>query len=446
MNHRLQTSFEGNTSSGRFNWRRLGDKALEAALSQIVTKGCLDVTTAGGNRLAFGDRTGPLVAVRFTDIRAQWMFLIDADMRLGELFMDGRFVVEQGTVYDFIALILREAQNRTHPLVARLIDSMRARARKLRVPNLPGRSKRNVAHHYDLDGWLYELFLDADRQYSCAYFEHPQQGLDEAQLAKKRHLAAKLLLEPHHRVLDIGCGWGGLARHLGARVTEGEVLGITLSEEQLAYAQMWQEGEGGHVTFELQDYRNLKGRFDRIVSVGMFEHVGAASYGTYFKTCEKLLDDSGVMVLHTIGCSATPGFTTPWLDKYIFPGGYIPSLSEIIPHIEKAGLIVTDVEVLRLHYAWTLKLWRDRFMANRQKAIELYDERFCRMWEFYLAAAEAAFRYEDLVVFQIQIAKRNDIIPVTRDYIRDDEQRVSRNIRAVFAGAMAKPRPKSGPK
>jgi cyclopropane-fatty-acyl-phospholipid synthase len=438
VTHRLQTPPPGRASSGSSNQPTLSDRALQAALNRIVTKGCLNVTTARGEGLSFGDGTGPVIAVRFTDNRAQWAFLFDADMRLGELYMDGRFILEHGTIYDFIALILREAQNRTHPLAARLIDLLRARFRKWRLPNLPGRSKRNVAHHYDLDGRLYQLFLDMDRQYSCAYFEYPHQSLEDAQLAKKRHLAAKLLLEPHHRLLDIGCGWGGLARHLAARVTKGEVLGITLSEEQLAFAREQKDDEIRRVKFELQDYRDLNGCFDRIVSVGMFEHVGAASYGTFFKTCEKLLDDRGVMVLHTIGCSATPGFTTPWLDKYIFPGGYIPSLSEIIPQIEKAGLIVTDVEVLRLHYAWTLKIWRDRFMAKRQEAAKLYDERFCRMWEFYLAAAEAAFRYEDLVVFQIQIAKRNDIVPVTRNYINDDEQQAVRDLGVVFANPATK--------
>ncbi|WP_457300358.1 class I SAM-dependent methyltransferase [Phyllobacterium sp. P5_D12] len=427
-----QVQFQNSTSGRHTTPPALADRALHAALLRIVSTGRLTVTTAKNRKMSFGDGSGPAVSVRFTDSRAQWAFLADADMRLGELFMDGRLVVDEGSIYDFIALLLREAQNTTHPWPARFIDALRAKFRKLKQPNLPGRSKRNVAHHYDLDGRLYELFLDADRQYSCAYFEHPDQSLEEAQLAKKQHLAAKLLLEPHQRILDIGCGWGGLARHIGARVTNGEVLGITLSEEQLAYARSSLDQMDGRVSFELRDYRHLKGRFDRIVSVGMFEHVGAASYATFFKTCARLLDDHGVMVLHTIGCSSTPGFTTPWLNKYIFPGGYIPSLSEIVPHIEKAGLIVTDVEVLRLHYASTLKIWRERFMAKREAAKALYDERFCRMWEFYLAAAEAAFRYEDLVVFQIQIAKRNTAVRITRNYIRDDELNAARNLQALF--------------
>ncbi|MDE1994079.1 MAG: class I SAM-dependent methyltransferase, partial [Rhizobiaceae bacterium] len=365
-----------------------------------------------------GDGSGERVGVRFTDQRAQWAFLIDADLRLGELYMDGRFLVEEGTLYDFVAMMLREAQNQTHPLVARIIDGARTRLRIFRQRNLPGRSKRNVAHHYDLDGRLYELFLDVDRQYSCAYFERADQSLEDAQLAKKKHLAAKLRIEPGNSILDIGCGWGGLALHLAGQAVDGRVLGVTLSEEQLDYASKRERpADAAPVEFALRDYRSLDGRFDRIVSVGMFEHVGLASYRTFFDKCAALLADDGIMVLHTIGCSATPGFTTPWLDKYIFPGGYIPALSEIVPEIEAAGLTITDVEVLRLHYAWTLRNWRDRFMARRAEAAALYDERFCRMWEYYLSTAEAAFRYEDLVVFQIQIAKRNDTLPVTRDYI-----------------------------
>ncbi len=411
------------------------DRILRFAFSRIVTKGSLTVLTASGVRLVFGDETGDPVVVRFADRSAQLLFLMDADMQLGELFMDERFIVEQGTIYDFLCLVLREAQNETHPLPARLIDSLRARFRGFRQRNLPARSKRNVAHHYDLDGRLYGLFLDADRQYSCAYFEHPEQSLEEAQLAKKRHLAAKLLVQPDSRVLDIGSGWGGLALHLADEAPSGEVLGVTLSEEQLEFARN-RPGTKSHsnrVNFALQDYRSLNGTFDRIVSVGMFEHVGAASYGQFFRKCAELLDEDGVMVLHTIGCSAVPGFTTPWLDKYIFPGGYIPSMSEIIPEIEKAGLMVTDVEILRLHYASTLSAWRERFMARWQDAAALYDERFCRMWEFYLAAAESAFRYEDLVVFQFQIAKRNNVIPLTRTYISEHEQNRPKVLQAANA-------------
>ncbi len=411
------------------------DRILRFAFSRIVTRGSLTILTASGARLIFGDGSGDPVIVRFTDKRAQWAFLMDADMQLGELFMDERFIVEQGTIYDFLCLVLREAQNETHPLPTRVIDALRARFRGFRHRNLPARSKRNVAHHYDLDGRLYGLFLDADRQYSCAYFEHPEQSLEDAQLAKKRHLAAKLLLRPDSRVLDIGCGWGGLALHLAAEAPAGNVLGVTLSEEQLEFARNrpGTKSQPDRVNFALQDYRSLNGTFDRIVSVGMFEHVGVASYGQFFRKCAELLDENGVMVLHTIGCSAVPGFTTPWLDKYIFPGGYIPSMSEILPEIEKAGLMVTDIEILRLHYASTLAAWRERFMAHWQDAAQLYDEHFCRMWEFYLAAAESAFRYEDLVIFQFQLAKKNDVVPLTRNYIREHEQSKAKILQAANA-------------
>jgi len=398
---------------------RVADLALDLALSRIVSRGDLRVTTASGALLSFGDGSGEPICVRFTDERAQWAFLIDADGRLGELYMDERFLVDRGSLYDFVAMMLREAGNAAHPFAARAIDWVRTRARQFRHRNLPGRSKRNVAHHYDLDGRLYALFLDEDRQYSCAYFEEEGQGLDEAQLAKKRHLAAKLLLAPGQRILDIGCGWGGLALHLAAEAPGGSVLGVTLSEEQLAYAKARVAGGGtaADVTFALQDYRSVEGQFDRIVSVGMFEHVGLASYREFFRTVAARLKDDGVMVLHTIGCSDGPGFTTPWLDKYIFPGGYIPSLSEIVPEIEAAGLTITDVEILRMHYAWTLAHWRARFAARSAEAAAIYDRRFCQMWEYYLSTAEAAFRFEGLAVFQIQLAKRGSAVPVTRDYI-----------------------------
>ncbi|WP_448956110.1 class I SAM-dependent methyltransferase [Labrys neptuniae] len=407
------------------------DRILRWAIARIVSHGNLTVVTPAGTRLTFGDGTGEPVTVRLTDRAAAIALLMDPDMRLGELYMDKRFVVEQGSIYAFVHLILREAQNQSHPLPARLIDRARAALRRFRLRNLPGRSKRNVAHHYDLDGRLYNLFLDADRQYSCAYFEYAGQSLEDAQVAKKRHIIAKLRIGPQHRVLDIGSGWGGLACSI-SDAGAAEVRGVTLSEEQLAFARERPKGGAeGRVHFDLIDYRSVQGRFDRIVSVGMFEHVGLAYYETFFRTAGRLLADDGVMLLHTIGCSAEPGFTTPWLDKYIFPGGYIPSLSEILPAIERAGLIVTDVEVLRLHYAETLKAWRERFLARWDDAKALYDERFCRMWEYYLAAAEVAFRCEDLVVFQIQLAKSNKTLPLTRDYIGAEHPPVAAKFTSV---------------
>ncbi|HEY1961359.1 MAG TPA: cyclopropane-fatty-acyl-phospholipid synthase family protein, partial [Rhizomicrobium sp.] len=297
------------------------------------------------------------------------------------------------------------------------------------------RAKHNVAHHYDLSDKLYETFLDADRQYSCAYFQRGDETLEEAQLAKKRHIAAKLLLDkPGLKVLDIGCGWGGLALDL-ARDAGANVLGVTLSEEQIAVAR--ERSEKAHLSercrFELVDYRALSGTYDRIVSVGMFEHVGVPHYPAFFRKVSNLLADEGVMLLHAIGRVDGPGISNPWITKYIFPGGYTPALSEVLPVIEKSGLIVTDIEVLRLHYAKTLKQWQQRFRANWQKVAQLYDERFCRMWDFYLTVMEIAMRREGLVVFQIQLCKQLDTLPLTRDYMMDAERSMN------FAGAEPRP-------
>jgi cyclopropane-fatty-acyl-phospholipid synthase len=273
-------------------------------------------------------------------------------------------------------------------------------------------------HHYDLDGRLYDLILDSDRQYSCAYFEASGQSLDDAQLAKKRHITAKLLIEPGQRILDIGCGWGGLGIYMAERCS-ARVTGITLSEQQLVIARgrTKQHAPTGCVDFRLQDYREVSETFDRIVSVGMFEHVGMPYYRVFFRKVVQLLADDGVMLLHSIGRMDGPAPTHPWIAKYIFPGGHVPALSEVLPVIERAGLIVTDIEVLRLHYAETLKAWRERFLARRDEAKALYGERFCRMWEFYLAMAECGFRHGGLTVFQIQLAKRLETVPLTRDYI-----------------------------
>src|SRR5581483_1921027 len=297
--------------------------------------------------------------------------------------------------------------------------------RSIKQLNLRSRARSNVAHHYDLDGRLYSLFLDADKQYSCAYFETPHASLDDAQLAKKRHLAAKLLIGRGQRVLDIGCGWGGLGLYL-AEMTGANVTGVTLSTEQLhvSNARAAERNLSDSARFVMKDYRDVDGPFDRIVSVGMFEHVGVSFYDTFFKRCAELLTDDGVMLLHSIGRSSGPDATNPWIAKYIFPGGYIPALSEVMPAIERAGLLVCDIEILRLHYAETLKAWRTRFMARRAEAVRLYDERFARMWEFYLAASEMAFRKQGLMNLQIQLTKRQGVVPMTRDYIFHAEARL----------------------
>jgi cyclopropane-fatty-acyl-phospholipid synthase len=291
--------------------------------------------------------------------------------------------------------------------------------------NPVSRSVKNVAHHYDLSRHLYDLFLDLDRQYSCAYFTSGKDSLEDAQLHKKTHIAAKLLLKPGQKVLDIGCGWGGMAMYLN-RVAKAKVTGITLSREQLAFAEerVKAEGVGDQVKFRLQDYRLVTEKYDRIVSVGMFEHVGVPQYGTFFKKIYDLLEDDGVALLHTIGRADGPGDTNAWMTKYIFPGGYSPALSEITAEVEKAGLYITDIEVLRLHYAKTLRQWFVRFEKNRAEVVKLYDERFARMWEFYLAASEMTFLYLGHVVFQIQLAKQVDVVPLTRDYIVDWERAI----------------------
>jgi cyclopropane-fatty-acyl-phospholipid synthase len=320
---------------------------------------------------------------------------------------------------------LHQAPDHKPPHWARPQWMLRYLRRRLQQFNPPSRAQRNVAHHYDLDGQLYSLFLDADRQYSCAYFESPELSLDDAQLAKRRHLAAKLLLKEGVRVLDIGCGWGGLGLYL-AELTGADVTGVTLSQEQhaVANARAAEKGLSGRARFDLQDYRDVPGPFDRIVSVGMFEHVGVSHYETFFRKSAQLLADDGVMLLHSIGRSEGPSVTNPWIAKYIFPGGYIPSLSEVLPHIEKAGLLVTDIEILRLHYAETLKAWRERFLAHREEVERIYDRRFVRMWEFYLAASEMSFREQNMMNFQIQLTKKQGVVPMTRDYIVREEQRL----------------------
>ena len=404
------------------------DRLLQFLLETFIRRGTFRVTTSRGTVLTFGDGTGQPVAVRFASRAAEWAILLDPELKFGEAYMNGTFVVEQGSIADVLAIAL--GQNSDVPYWARPQWLLRYLYRRFQQFNPRRRARNNVAHHYDLDGRLYSLFLDADRQYSCGYFESPEPSLDDAQIAKKRHLAAKLLLGRNRgdrdlRVLDIGCGWGGLGLYL-AEVTGADVTGVTLSQEQHAIAneRAAEKGLGERARFKLQDYRDVQEPFDRIVSVGMFEHVGVNHYDTFFRKSAQLLADDGVMVLHSIGRSEGPNVTNPWIAKYIFPGGYIPSLSEVLPHIEKSGLLITDMEILRLHYAETLKHWRERFLAHREEVERIYDRRFVRMWEFYLAASEMSFREQDMMVFQIQLAKRQDVVPMTREYIGREERRL----------------------
>jgi cyclopropane-fatty-acyl-phospholipid synthase len=404
------------------------DRLLRFLLKTFVRRGTFRVTTSRGTVLTFGDGTGQPVSVRFTSRAAEWAILLDPELKFGEAYMNGTFVVEEGTIADVLAIML--GQNTDVPHWALPQGLLRYLARRLRQFNPRRRARRNVAHHYDLDGRLYSLFLDADRQYSCGYFESPGQSLDDAQLAKKRHLAAKLVLDRGRpgkdmRVLDIGCGWGGLGLYL-AEIAGADVTGVTLSQEQhvIANERAVEKGLAERARFRLQDYRDVNGPFDRIVSVGMFEHVGVNHYATFFRKSAQLLAEDGVMLLHSIGRSEGPSRTNAWIAKYIFPGGYIPSLSEVLPKIEHAGLLVTDIEILRLHYAETLKAWRERFLAHRADVERIYDESFERMWEFYLAASEMSFREQNLMVFQIQLTKRQGVVPMRRDYIAREVQRL----------------------
>jgi cyclopropane-fatty-acyl-phospholipid synthase len=399
------------------------DRLLQFLLKAFIRRGIFRVTTSRGTVFTCGDGTGQPVSVRFATRAAEWGIVLNPELKFGESYMDGRFVVEQGSIADVLAITL--GQGADAPPWARPLGLLRFLWRRLSQFNPRPRARRNVAHHYDLDGRLYSLFLDADRQYSCAYFEKPGQSLDDAQQAKKRHLAAKLRLTQDERVLDIGCGWGGLGLYL-AEFGGADVTGVTLSLEQHAIAneRAAEKGLSERARFRLQDYRDVSGPFDRIVSVGMFEHVGVNHYDSFFRKTAQLLADDGVMLLHSIGRSEGPSVTSPWIAKYIFPGGYMPSLSEVLTGIEKSGLLVTDIEILRLHYAETLLHWRERFLAHRDEVERFYDQHFVRMWEFYLAAAEMSFREQNLMVFQVQLTKRQDVVPMTRDYIMREEQRL----------------------
>jgi cyclopropane-fatty-acyl-phospholipid synthase len=401
------------------------DRLLQSAFGRIVRTGTLQVTTVSGCAFTLGDGTGPPLALRFASRAAEIGILLDPELKFGEAYMDGTLTVEEGSIADVLALVMAQASVRRPSRWARPQWLVRYLGRRLRQLNPRGRARRNVAHHYDLDGRLYALFLDADRQYSCAYFETPDQSLDDAQLAKKRHIAAKLLLAPGQRVLDIGSGWGGLALYL-AETCGARVEGVTLSQEQLSAsrARADEKGIANKVDFRLSDYRDVTGRFDRIVSVGMFEHVGVGFYDVFFRGCAELLADDGVILLHSIARPEGPGYTNPFIAKYIFPGSYIPALSEVLPAIERSGLLVTDIEILRLHYAETLKAWRERFLARREEAERLYDARFCRMWEFYLASSEMAFRQQGMMVVQVQLTRRQGVVPMTRDYMMREEARL----------------------
>jgi len=401
---------------------------LAPYLKTLVRSGRLTVQVPGQAPMVFGeDNPPPGLDVEMTlksPATLLWLGM-NPELHFGEAYMNGDLTITRGDLWALMELIGRNLPNRgpMKPLNAWL----KRRREALITRNTAKTSRSHVAHHYDLSETLYRSFLDADMQYSCAYFSDPGMSLEEAQLAKKLHLISKLDLRSGQSVLDIGCGWGGLALEI-ARRADVRVTGITLSQEQLAVARMRARAEGlnDRVKFELIDYRQLaslenQAHFDRVISVGMFEHVGPPQYVTYFSTIKKLLTEDGVAVVHTIGHEGLGGGSNAWLDKYIFPGGYIPSLSQITGSVEGSHLWVTDIEILRQHYAETLRHWRERFTASRDKMAELYDERFCRMWEFYLALCELGFRFATLVVVQVQLTQKIDVLPITRDYMHDEE-------------------------
>jgi cyclopropane-fatty-acyl-phospholipid synthase len=398
---------------------------LSRFLRSVIVIGELVVVDAAGRTHRFtGNRPGKSLTIRIHDTATARKLALNPRLAFGEAYMSGRLTLENCDIYEFLDFC-GDNLNQYEGGFENSEWLYRAEMlfRSLMQFNPVSRARQNVAHHYDLSGRLYDLFLDADRQYSCAYFRTDNDTLEVAQDNKKRHIAAKLMLRPGCKVLDIGSGWGGLGIYL-AHAGAGEVHGVTLSTEQhqLSNRRANDAGLGDRVRFHLRDYRQETGTYDRIVSVGMFEHVGVRHYWEFFAKVRQLLKEDGVALLHSIGRSDGPGVTNPWIRKYIFPGGYAPALSEVLSVVERSGLVVTDIEILRLHYADTLHEWRRRFAASRDEIRRIYDERFCRMWEFYLAGSEMAFRRQGQMVFQMQLARRQDAVPLTRDYITDWER------------------------
>ena len=400
--------------------------ALVSMLNRMIADGTLDLKFPDGTQQRFGDGGAPRVGATIHQDDLIKKIILNPEMAVGEAYMDGTVTIEDDDLYGFLELAVKNVRRIDNVILQRVMSFVRQVLRNWRQFNPAKKSKTNVEHHYDLSGELYDLFLDEDRQYSCAYFSDPSMSLENAQRAKKEHIAKKLCIEPGMTVLDIGCGWGGMAITL-ARDYRAKVVGVTLSEEQhkLASERVKEAGLADQIDIRIQDYRHVNESFDRIVSVGMFEHVGVPHYREYFRNVHARLRPDGVALIHTIGRMMPPGWTSPWIDKYIFPGGYCPSLSETSAAIEHEDLYMTDVEVWRLHYAETLKNWHDRFMSNAERARELYDDRFVRMWRYYLIACESTFRWGNQCVFQIQLTHDQEAVPLTRDYISEPEKELA---------------------
>ncbi len=387
-------------------------------LKTIPFKGTIEIIDSKGRLHSFG-KNEPAVKIKFTSSSIQRKIMMNPGLHIGEAYMNKELIILKGTVEDFISIITSHYDDfLSNNIFFKFIEKFQTIFMPFHQMNKILNSKKNVAHHYDLNEDLYRLFLDKDMQYSCAYFHNENISLDQAQQDKKNHIIKKLQIKPNSHVLDIGCGWGGLSLQI-AKETGAKVKGITLSENQLNTAQRraQEEGLNEKVDFVLQDYRTETETFDRIVSVGMFEHVGVNYFSDFFNKTYKLLRQNGIFLLHTIGQKGKPSATSPWIRKYIFPGGYIPSMSEILKVCEKQNILITDIEILRLHYAQTLKNWYRNTLKNKEKIIKMFDERFFRMWEFYLLISEYSFRNMGNVVFQIQISKNINSLPLTRNYI-----------------------------
>ena len=390
---------------------------IKSVLSRVIRKGNLTWIQHDGNVHHYGDGSGELIKIRTTKDFSEIKLLLNPSLQFGESYMNGSLIIEEGRIHDLLKLLFSNSKIDVDHWIMDVSRAVRFVLNKFNVGNYLSKSKKNVAHHYDLSDQLYDLFLDKDRQYSCAYFNSPNDTLDQAQTNKKELIAKKLLLEKGQNVLDIGCGWGGMASFLSKR-SEVNVKGITLSEEQIQYANKRKQTESLHnVEYKLQDYRKVNETYDRIVSVGMFEHVGTKHYQDFFNKVYDLLNNTGVALIHTIGRLSEPSTNDPWIEKYIFPGGYIPALSETVSKIEKSGLSMTDIQILKFHYAETLKRWRYNFYDNIDKVKEIYDEKFCRMWDFYLSSSQASFEESTLVVFQLQLSKNKKTVPDKRDYM-----------------------------